>query len=66
MDLTVLKPLLSRKFLLVVLVSVLGVTAVDGVLGADKLEFLKWILGIYVVGNVAQKATSPVVDTKEA
>lgn len=56
MNLDSLKPLLSRKFIVTVLACLLGVLAVPDVLGADKLEFLKWILGIYVVGNVGQKA----------
>lgn len=49
-----LKPLLSRKFLATVLSMVLGVFFV-AVGGEAKLEFLKWIVGIYVGGNVAQK-----------
>ncbi len=58
MNLEALRPLLSRKFLLTVLVTVLAVVAVN-VPGEVKLEFLKWVLGIYVVGNVAQKMTTP-------
>lgn len=56
MNMEILKPLLSRKLLLTCLVVVLGSVAVD-VSGEAKLEFLKWALGIYVAGNVAQKAT---------
>jgi hypothetical protein len=47
--------LLSRKFLLTVLVTVLGVFFVKAE-PSVQLEFLKWIAGIYVTGNVTQKA----------
>lgn len=55
MNLAVLQPLLSRKFLVTMACVALGVLAVN-VPGETKLEFLKWVLGIYVVGNVSQKA----------
>ncbi len=55
MNLEALKPLLSRKFLMAVLCTLLGILFVD-VPGEAKLEFLKWLLGIYVSSNVIQKA----------
>lgn len=54
----ILKPFISRKFALALLVAVLGTLAVPDVAGEAKLEFLKWLFGLYAGANVAQKATA--------
>lgn len=56
MELSILKPFVSRKFALACLAALLGTAFVD-VDGAAKLEFLKWVTGLYLGANVAQKAT---------
>ena len=53
-----LAPFLSRKFVLAVLCAVLGVVFLKDVSGSDKLDYLKWLLGIYAAANVTEKATS--------
>ena len=45
----------GRKFLLSVGMVLLVTFAID-VDPASKLDFMKWIAGIFVVGNVGQKA----------
>lgn len=47
----------SRKLIMLVVFTVtVGVfTYLDKVTGADFIEFIKWVFGIYVAGNVATK-----------
>lgn len=55
---------MSRKFLLTVaiLLSSIGL-AFMGKMSIDQyMEFTKWILGIYVGGNVVQKFAPPLKD----
>lgn len=49
--------LLSRKFLIALLAVVLGVFFVPAEPSA-KLDFLKWVVGLFAAANVVQKATS--------
>jgi hypothetical protein len=55
MNLSILKPLLSRKFIITVLCTVLGIAFVPDVDGELKLKFLVVMAGVYAVPNVAQK-----------
>jgi len=60
-----LKSFLSRKFILAVLVAVLGTLFIGEVDGDSKLKFLEWLFGLYATANVAQKATAQMPDEPE-
>ena len=50
----------GRKYLLSLLTVILGFVLVlaSKVEAAEFMSFIKWVLGIYVVGNAASKAVS--------
>ena len=54
---TALLALLSRKFLIALLAVILGIFYVPAD-SALKLDFLKWIVGLFAAANVVQKATN--------
>lgn len=56
MSLDILKPLASRKFILTVLCTILGIAFVPDVPGEAKLKFLIAMAGVYAIPNVLQKS----------
>ena len=57
----------GRKFLLTVsiLLGVIAAIATNTMVDPDLLSLVKWTVGLYFAGNVAQKATSSTATTTE-
>lgn len=64
----IIKKLGGRKFSLAVFVLVAAsVFAFTGVLEMEQwMDFAKWIIGLFIVGNVANKAATKITSKPEA